>query len=232
MEKLHDYEVHEIQGVPGAGDRASRAILFDDGGVLLRLDWHEVDAYGRRYGLPWGAFARTLYQSAAWRGYQAGRIGREEWLADARLQLGRYWGGCAEERLTAWLAQSCEPNDDCLELARACKAAGHRVAVVSNAEGAAVDVLRGGLGPPLGWDAIVTAAEVGVAKPDPEISRIAAARLGVEVEHCFVVDDVAENVAAARLVGMQAHRFDGSQVLLRDRLRRAGFAWEGAAAVA
>lgn len=107
MEKLHDTNIHELEGMTATGDCSSRAMLFDDGGVTPRLDWHEVDAYGRRYGLPWGTFARTLYRSAAWREYQAGRIGREAWLADARLQLERYWGGCTEERLAAWLTQSC-----------------------------------------------------------------------------------------------------------------------------
>lgn len=49
--------------------------------------------------------------------------------------------------------------------------------------------------------------ELGCSKPEPEIYRLVLERLGARGEQCFFIDDMAENVAAARAAGIQAHRF-------------------------
>lgn len=49
--------------------------------------------------------------------------------------------------------------------------------------------------------------QIGVRKPHPDIYRHALDALGVPGEQCFFVDDLPENVEAARAVGIQAHRF-------------------------
>lgn len=69
-------------------------------------------------------------------------------------------------------------------------------------------------------DVIVSGAE-GVAKPDPEIFRILARRLGQPIEGVFYVDDSERNVDAARAAGMDAVRFTEA-AQLRDELRRRG----------
>ncbi|MEK7838278.1 MAG: HAD-IA family hydrolase, partial [candidate division NC10 bacterium] len=57
------------------------------------------------------------------------------------------------------------------------------------------------------FDDIVCSADVGMAKPEPTIFRIAANRLGVPPERCVFVDDFDQNIAAAESVGMQAILF-------------------------
>ncbi len=54
---------------------------------------------------------------------------------------------------------------------------------------------------------------IGVRKPDPEIYRYAADKLGVDPGHCLFVDDVEGNCEGARAVGMQAVRFAGAAQL-------------------
>ena len=68
--------------------------------------------------------------------------------------------------------------------------------------------LREGISPllPL-FDDVVISAEVGCRKPDPEIYQLALGRLGVEAEETLFIDDFAHNVAAARKLGIRAHRF-------------------------
>lgn len=39
------------------------------------------------------------------------------------------------------------------------------------------------------FDTVVISADVGVAKPDPEIFRLTAERLGVSCEECIFIDD-------------------------------------------
>lgn len=52
-------------------------------------------------------------------------------------------------------------------------------------------------------DVLVFSAEVGIAKPDSRIYRYIADRLGVRPEEAVFVDDLQENVEAARAVGMR-----------------------------
>lgn len=54
------------------------------------------------------------------------------------------------------------------------------------------------------FDAVVSADHVENGKPDPEVFRAAANRLGVEVENCAVVEDSAHGITAAKEAGMRA----------------------------
>jgi FMN phosphatase YigB (HAD superfamily) len=52
---------------------------------------------------------------------------------------------------------------------------------------------------------------IGYAKPDPRAFHATTAALGLPPTACCFVDDLAENVAAARSVGMQAYQIDRSR---------------------
>ena len=54
------------------------------------------------------------------------------------------------------------------------------------------------------FDAVVISGDVGLHKPQPEIYALGAERLGVAPEACVFVDDLRENVAGAKAVGMTA----------------------------
>ena len=58
------------------------------------------------------------------------------------------------------------------------------------------------------FDALVLSCEVGAAKPEPEIYRVAADRLGVAPEECVFVDDVPSYLAGAKSVGMTCVRIN------------------------
>lgn len=53
------------------------------------------------------------------------------------------------------------------------------------------------------FDAFTLSYQVGVAKPDPRIYQIAAEQLGVSCENCLFIDDIEQNVTAAKEQGMQ-----------------------------
>ncbi|MEU7584029.1 HAD family phosphatase [Streptomyces sp. NPDC041068] len=58
-------------------------------------------------------------------------------------------------------------------------------------------------------DHLVLSCEVGCAKPDLRIYEIALRRTGTEPERTLFVDDTAENVEAARMLGMAGHVHTG-----------------------
>ena len=52
------------------------------------------------------------------------------------------------------------------------------------------------------FGAVVTGKDVSKGKPDPEVFLNAAARLGVQPEHCAVIEDAPAGIAAANAGGM------------------------------
>ncbi|MCL2339037.1 MAG: HAD family phosphatase [Proteobacteria bacterium] len=52
------------------------------------------------------------------------------------------------------------------------------------------------------FDDFVLSCDVHLIKPDPEIYKLAAERLGVAASECLFIDDAAKNVAGAENVGM------------------------------
>lgn len=55
-----------------------------------------------------------------------------------------------------------------------------------------------------------------VAKPDPEIFRRALETIGATAEQVVFVDDLSENVAAARSLGMQAYQYIDALTLTKQ----------------
>jgi HAD superfamily hydrolase (TIGR01509 family) len=55
-----------------------------------------------------------------------------------------------------------------------------------------------------------------VAKPDPEIFRRALEVIGALPQHAVLIDDLIENVIAARGIGVKAYQFQDAATLLRE----------------
>jgi HAD superfamily hydrolase (TIGR01509 family) len=93
----------------------------------------------------------------------------------------------------------------------ALRAAGLRLAILTNYELPSVDrtLAHAGLDPEQ-FEVAITSAMLGIYKPDPRAFMAAAAALGLPAQACAFVDDLAENVAAARSVGMQGYQIDRS----------------------
>jgi 2-haloacid dehalogenase len=68
---------------------------------------------------------------------------------------------------------------------------------------------------------VLVSGRVGLAKPDPEIFRLAARRFGVAPARTVFVDDVATNVDGARTAGFHGVRFTVTDAL-RSELARLG----------
>ena len=64
------------------------------------------------------------------------------------------------------------------------------------------------------FDAVVLGPALGVRKPDPEVFRRAAARLGLTPRECVVVDDHRANVRGARAAGaVVVHHSDAATTI-------------------
>jgi HAD superfamily hydrolase (TIGR01509 family) len=86
----------------------------------------------------------------------------------------------------------------------ALKAAGWKQAIASSAPGANVTMMLRVAGLDGLLDAIASAEDVTIGKPDPQIFLKAAERLGVPPSRCIVVEDAAAGVEGARRAGMRS----------------------------
>ena len=64
------------------------------------------------------------------------------------------------------------------------------------------------------YDGVVISAEVGMHKPQPEIYRLGAERVGLPEHECVFVDDLRENCEGAEAVGMTAVLHRGADTTL------------------
>ncbi|MFC9329467.1 HAD family hydrolase [Kitasatospora sp. NPDC057015] len=65
-------------------------------------------------------------------------------------------------------------------------------------------------------DVLIDSSEIGHRKPDPEIFDIASKLAGVPAAECLLIDDVEENLAAARAQGWQTVLFRTDEQALAD----------------
>jgi putative hydrolase of the HAD superfamily len=66
------------------------------------------------------------------------------------------------------------------------------------------------------FDHIIISAEVGVAKPEPEIFRIALEQAGVRPEEAVFVDDFYVNIEGCEKVGMKGIHFKDAQSAMQQ----------------
>jgi putative hydrolase of the HAD superfamily len=180
---------------------AVRGLVLDFGGVIHDMRWDVARSLEEAHALPRGAIFETLYRTPVWAEIQCGRGDRSAWLADAHQRLETRAGRPLPAVHEAWRAAQ-GPIAANVALVRALRPP-YRVSILSNADATLRERLRDRLAIHDLFDDVVCSAEIGLAKPDPAIYRLAAERLGLPPEACVFVDDFEPNVAAARAVGMQ-----------------------------
>lgn len=206
-------------------DRAFDAVLCDLDNVVRFYDTAPLAALERAAGLPEGTTTDIAYAPEVDLPLLLGRITPDAWVEAIVAGLSeRRVGGDRARALARALADApFRADEEAVSLLRRARA--HvPVVLVTNAT-LQLDADLALLGLSDLADAVVSSAVEQVAKPDPAIYRIAAARAGVPPARCLFVDDRQENVDAAIALGMTG-------VLFRepDDLRRAlGSCAEGAA---
>ncbi|MFI9723953.1 HAD family hydrolase [Streptomyces sp. NPDC052396] len=101
-----------------------------------------------------------------------------------------------------WPSNKLEPAADMVAVARAARAAGYKIAMLSNSFGLHPYNPYEALGVWDLFDVTVVSERERVAKPDPAIYRTVLDRLGLPGEACVFVDDYERNLPPAREAGM------------------------------
>lgn len=187
------------------------AVVFDFGGVISALD---VGVFLRRLAPCTGKTAEEIgsliYGSRLPVLYESGRISSAEFFARLAALCGLRM---SEEEFVRAFTAIFTPIESTLGLIRRLKGR-YRLGLLSNTN---EWHFRGHIETipvfPL-FDTVTLSYEVREMKPGERIYRDALDKLGLPPEACVFIDDIEENVAAARKLSMRAIRYEGHDRLV------------------
>jgi putative hydrolase of the HAD superfamily len=193
-------------------------VIFDIGGVVL--DWNPGRVLLERYP---DAAARAavhdgLLRHADWQAYDRGELSEPELIVRAQARSGHRPGEL--EQLLDALWRSLVVKPDTVALLRTLAARGVPLYCLSNMPAPVYRRLRQLHDFWEVFQGIVISGEVGMTKPSREVFELMLTRHGLTAAQAIFFDDLAENVAAARSVGIDAVVFrDAAQCqrVLADR---------------
>jgi glucose-1-phosphatase len=189
-----------------------RGVVWDMGGVILRTEFdqprHEL---ARRLGYSRAGLEAVVFNSETARLATVGKMTQTEHWTHTMKTLGlqpeqreefeqAFWGGDRVDMDLIAYIRDLRPK--------------YRVGLLSNAWGGMRQTLEAQYGIMDVFDSVTISAEVGCMKPEPEIYDICLHQLGATAGQTVFIDDMAENVTAARAAGWHAIQFKGREDLL------------------
>ncbi|KOG61220.1 hydrolase [Streptomyces griseoflavus] len=178
------------------------AVLCDFDGVVNLWDPDGMAALDRSWGLAEGTLAAVAFEAGLLEAAVTGHLSDEQWRRRVADGLAPACGsaGRARDLVAAWSALTGRVDTEVVALLAALRGT-VPVVLVSNAT-TRLEAYLAAVGLAEAFDAVVSSARIGVAKPDPRVFTTAAGRAGAEPHRCLFVDDSPGNVTAARAVGM------------------------------
>jgi FMN phosphatase YigB (HAD superfamily) len=191
-----------------------QAVISDLGGVIVRTHDSQPRArWERQLGMAPHTLERLVFWGEAGEKAALGEIEPEDvwtWVidrlgltpADRATLVSDFWAGDGvDDRLIDYF-RGLRPR--------------LKIALLSNAWTSLREALESEWHIADAFDVIVISAEVGLAKPDPRIYHLALDELGVTAPEAVFLDDMQENIDAARFVGMQTVRFESTEQAISD----------------
>lgn len=194
-------------------DKEIRVVIWDMGGVLLRTeDQSPRKQLAEKLGVSAERLYDVVFNSQSAMASTLGEISAEaHWaqvgtafqLDNNQLEefIEQFWSGDQLDRVLMEYIQSLRARV--------------KTALLSNAWSDVRDVMTRRYGLVDYFDYAIFSAEVGLAKPDPEIYRYLLREMDVSAEEAVFIDDIAENVEAAQQLGIHAIQFKEREQVLQ-----------------
>jgi len=191
--------------------RKFRAVIFDIGRVLIRIDvGRSMKGLASGTSLSPQELWLAIEKDPRWKDWQEGRISARDW----HLHVTQRFGGTATfERFTeAWnLVLDPEPilsNELFEKLSK-----NYRLGLLSNTDPIHVAYIEPRYDFFSYFPVRIYSCAIGAAKPNPMIYREALRTCRVRAEEAVYVDDIAAYVEAAQRLGMTGIQFQSSEQL-------------------
>ena len=214
-----------------------RATVFDLGGVLTHGGPREVVAFGTRVGLDertWERIRRDLFgNEGTWARLERGETSFDGFVEEVRLAVAAAGGRVTTEEAATFMGVADPLSRPSVLRARMIDSVGRLREVMPTA--LLTNNVREWRG---GWrslfdcdrlfDVIIDSSEVGARKPETKVYEVTRERLGVAHAEILFIDDIGQNLKAARALGWQTVLFtdEDDALALLDRIQRAAAAAE------
>jgi len=191
--------------------RKFRAVIFDIGRVLIRIDvGRAMKGLASGTSLSPEELWLAIEKDPRWKDWQEGRISARDWHLHVKQRFG---GSATFERFTeAWnLVLDPEPilSNELLEKL----SKNYRLGLLSNTDPIHVAYIESRYDFFSHFPVRVYSCVIGAAKPNPLIYREALRACRVRAKEAVYVDDIAAYVEAARRLGMAGIQFQSSEQL-------------------
>ena len=182
-----------------------RAVIFDLGGVLVRLEDDEPRAaLSLRVGKTTAELEKIVFGKTSIQASLGKITARQHWQAvmraldlpesDLEQTYAQFFGGDKVDNALIDYIRSLRPH--------------YKTALLSNAWDDLRQLLHDTWQIEDAFDEIFISAELKIAKPQAEIYRLALETLGVAPQEALFIDDTEKNVIAARALGMHGIYFE------------------------
>jgi putative hydrolase of the HAD superfamily len=212
---------------------ALRAVIFDLGGVVFPSPFDVFAAYERAHGLP-DRFIRGVVAASAdhgaWAKLERSELAFDEFCVAFAAECAAAGGEVDAVELMAEIGRGFEARPEMLQAIRAIKAAGLKVAALTNNWAPSEPQADHGphaLGRLGDFDVVVESAVEGLRKPDPRIYELVCGRLGITPDEAVFLDDLGVNLKPARALGMTTIKVEDPATALAELARVLGFALGG-----
>ena len=204
------------------------AVIFDYGGVFSSPLFRGIGDFESRMGYPSGSVLELLFGDKAyvgvegaihaverevptesvthdWHRLEVGELSLEEWFAGVAARAPAVLGQDID--MAAYLQFMVDMpvgvHWPVVHRARELKAGGMPIALLTNNVAEWGDHWRATFPVDELFEIVVDSSDVRMRKPNPDIYRLTCERLGVTPEASVFLDDNADNVGAARALGME-----------------------------
>jgi HAD superfamily hydrolase (TIGR01509 family) len=196
------------------GAMAIRAVLFDIGGVLeINPPTGWPQRWARRLGITPDELGARL--GPIWAPGSVGGLTLAEVEQAVAAELDLDAATCQELMEDVWVEYVGRLNHELAVYFTGLRPS-YRTGIVSNSMVGAREREQAAHGLADLCETIVYSHEVGCAKPDPEIYRIACERLEVAPQQAVLLDDVDGNAAGAEAVGLHAVVFRSNRQAIAE----------------
>ncbi|WP_149180412.1 HAD family phosphatase [Streptomyces sp. TRM49041] len=181
-------------------------VILDIGGVLEitpKTGW--VQRWEQRLRLPLGTVNERMRD--VWRAGSIGSVSEREVHEQVAARLGLDAPQVESLMADLWAEYLGTPNEELIAYVRGLQGI-CRLGILSNSFVGAREREAALYHFDDLVEQIVYSHEIGIGKPDLRAFEAACASLDVLPENCLFVDDVAVNVEAAQMAGMQGHLFE------------------------
>jgi epoxide hydrolase-like predicted phosphatase len=191
-----------------------RAVIWDMGGVILRTeDKGPRIELAKRMGITLDELYSVVFNTESAKFAEIGKITEKEHWSELQGHFGlsdielvafqdAFWGGDVVDEILVEFIRSLRPA--------------YKTCLLSNAWSGAREIVGQRFHLLDLFDFSVFSAEIGIAKPDPDIYLKVLEKIGVTAAEAVFIDDFEHNIDAAIKLGINGIHFKNRDQVLRE----------------